>query len=442
MPSVLTQRPPSFPRLGSEARLFDLVAFSLPLLLAIQIQFQGRLFAAEILTLLLVPFVLLHAAELLRDMRVKTILSLAGLWLIFQITSDLVNKTPFEDYVRGWSKIMFLAVNFVVLTWIIAYRERRVWLSAAGLILSWPIAYVLNPPPLIGEFDWWKLFWVIPVSLAFAYLAAALNRSWYQATVVLTCALMNLALRGRAMAGISVAVCVIVLLSDQYRKKRIGEVGLRKLRYRALLFLSISPLIFLPAFSVLSMEGVFGEAERERSMVQIDTGQKYINLGSFGKFFGLLIGGRNEIIVSSKAIADAPVLGHGSWAKNITYIDLYASLGGRNVNEYRDYAAPLYEVGVIPTHSHFFGAWVDGGLGGAIFWAFVFFLIFAAAIKTYAAPRPISPLLLMIFSLQLWDIVFSPFGAERRFMTALFLVYACNVLKLRQPTPCAKTPHI
>ena len=75
---------------------------------------------------------------------------------------------------------------------------------------------------------------------------------------------------------------------------------------------------------------------------------------------GVLVGGRSESLVSTQAILDSPVLGHGSWAKDTKYVDLLsdrlASLG------YEALPPDPADIGVIPAHSYLLGSWVEGGV--------------------------------------------------------------------------------
>jgi len=83
--------------------------------------------------------------------------------------------------------------------------------------------------------------------------------------------------------------------------------------------------------------------------------------------YGLIVGGRSEILVSAQAIMDSPILGHGSWAKNEEYAAMLNYL-----RESMGYVAQgKHESGLIPTHSHIFGAWVEAGILGAVFWLWI-----------------------------------------------------------------------
>lgn len=79
----------------------------------------------------------------------------------------------------------------------------------------------------------------------------------------------------------------------------------------------------------------------------------------------LILGGRSESLVAVQAIADSPVLGHGSWARDRRYVELHHAIKV-------EYGLPVFDAergkrDLIPTHSYLLGSWVEGGfLGGLV----------------------------------------------------------------------------
>jgi hypothetical protein len=438
----LLARRPLFPdrTLGnfrSSGSLFDWAALLLPFGLAVEFQFSGRLFMNEFIALALSPVMLPDIGSIFRDRVVRGLSITALLWLLFQVATDLARHSPYEDYSRGWSRVVFLMLNFYTIVWIVAYQEKRIKLMMVGVSISFVLIYFFRRPPFDGLFDWWKLFWVLPVSLLIGLAASWVRRPFGQIGIMLGAVALNWSLNGRSMGGICLIVVSLLLVRRQYlRRIMSGREFSHRLHFFIPIALVLLTLVVFPSFSALAMKGYFGQLERDRTVTQVQSGQQYIGRGLLGQFFGLLIGGRNEIIVSSRAIMDSPFLGHGSWAKDVTYLDLYAELGGQNLANYREAAAMLFDNAVIPTHSHFFGAWVDGGIGGAVFWGYAFWLFYEALICAVISRSRLAPLYLLVIVLELWDILFSPFGAERRFTEALFMVCLCVLLNERRlPLP-------
>ncbi|MHA1112875.1 MAG: hypothetical protein ACTSRY_00005, partial [Alphaproteobacteria bacterium] len=119
---------------------------------------------------------------------------------------------------------------------------------------------------------------------------------------------------------------------------------------------------------------------------------------------------------------DSPFIGHGSWAKD----PYYASL----LLQYRPELTSVYESGLIPTHSFLFGAWVEAGVVGAIFWLWIWILNARALGRVFTIREPLVPLFGLIGIVMAWDIIFSPYGAERRFIVPFYVVLAMFLLQM------------
>ena len=146
---------------------------------------------------------------------------------------------------------------------------------------------------------------------------------------------------------------------------------------------------------------------------------------SSGKY-GLLVGGRSEILVSGRAIFDSPFLGHGSWAKDDKYSSLLMEL-----RRQAGYVGGAYdEEDLIPTHSHLLGAWVEAGLSGAIFWACILCLPMLVLFRPHREVDCMAPLSAFVAFLLIWDILFSPYGAGLRIMTPYYVIFMMTCLRV------------
>ena len=70
--------------------------------------------------------------------------------------------------------------------------------------------------------------------------------------------------------------------------------------------------------------------------------------------------------------------------------------------------------GFIPSHSYLFGAWVDAGILGAVFWAWVFVMTARILLRVHPANTELLPVVAFLAFLLLWNIPFSPFGTDGR----------------------------
>jgi hypothetical protein len=136
--------------------------------------------------------------------------------------------------------------------------------------------------------------------------------------------------------------------------------------------------------------------------------------------FGVLLGGRSEILGSVAAFLDRPLLGHGSWAKDSG--GLYTSIDAQKYYEYgyTDSADGIVmrSSGLIPTHSYFMGALVWSGIIGGVFWLLVLYTV----LRSFLDELEELPLYFYVGAVFLiWNLLFSPFGAEARWSEAVFL---------------------
>jgi hypothetical protein len=147
-----------------------------------------------------------------------------------------------------------------------------------------------------------------------------------------------------------------------------------------------------------------------------------------GSLVGLILGGRAEILGAIPAIIDSPIIGHGSWAKDINYrlfLFKLSELGYPISTTYLNNT--IYNSDLIPAHSHLTQAWIWAGISGAIFWIWMLIFLIKTFIKTNNYPNQFYPLILFFCIGGIWDILFSPFGAFMRLTWAFHLVVLMTV---------------
>jgi O-antigen ligase len=179
--------------------------------------------------------------------------------------------------------------------------------------------------------------------------------------------------------------------------------------------------------------GLFGDEAREKFEAQ--------RLDSFDPVLGLLAGGRPESFSSWAAIGDSPIIGYGSWARSTKYFNIFLdairTYGSAEAIQEID-KTEVFGEPPIPNHSHLFGAWVEAGIVGAIFWLVMLRHILR---RLRAALEPVDAtdvLVLLTGSLMIWNIFFSFFGAEMRLLWAGSIVLVLHGrLLAREAAPAA-----
>ncbi len=404
--------------------LLDALALMIPLGMIYEVTVVGRLFLAEAICLGAVPFLLMARGRMLLLPSALTIIALGAGWFVWQIVTDLIQGTPYEDYARGWAKIIFFMVNFVVIYMVIYGNRRRTALFLAGAAVALAASVIVRPG-YFTEGNPWKFGYGLPVSLAIIWMCQVnfVYRRWVLAVGL--CLLMTAAhmyLGWRSMAGIF-GLTGFYLMGQGLLGQRGSKVQpLSSARLLLLAGAGIAAIFaLLSGYEFLASEGYLGEDAKEHYEQQA------------AGDLGLLLGGRQEVVVSLEAISDSPIFGHGSWAKDRKYIDLLTErmrmLGYMDIN---DEVGPSYFGDLIPTHSHITGAWVEAGILGGIFWIWILILIARNLGYLYQIRDPISPMAVFFSILLAWDVLFSPFGAERRIMSAfqiVVLVYSWDLLR-------------
>ena len=427
-------------RLGSSELAARLLAFVIPVMIAIEVPGLGTIYLAELCLIGILPFLLVLRGRMLQSKAVAIILAMGLLYLGAQVITDVVRATPFGDYARGWSRILFLLCSFVSTYLLIGNDRARLLCYAVGLVVG-AVVHVLinNPISSIG----WKFGFAGPTTtlilIGFSMVPVLHSpRSLVGPAMLIALGVFSAFMDFRSWGGVLMLSAAFISIPAVLRL-----VGLRPkpLSYGRMMVMGAA--LFATSFGALKLygyaaeSGVLGEKSR----------QKYETQSALGDL-GILLGGRSESLVTVQAIQDSPLIGHGSWAKDRYYAEL------RQLMLYRLGFANRFiepENDLIPTHSHLLGSWVEAGVGGALFWAGILALIIRALRRLYASDDPLRPYLVFLMFLFIWDILFSPFGAQRRLtngflMVAVLFALKASAMNWRQRSsssapPSAASPH-
>lgn len=398
----------------------DVWAFVVPAVSFLEFVLVGRLSVSEVLAAAMLPW-LLGSRDRLRVPR-WFILLWAG-WFISQVLTDIVVGSAFADYSRGLSRILVTLTSLVAILALVS-TPRRARLFALGLAVAGVAGYFVAPS-LFTAADPWKWALALPVGLLLAAAVSGttgLRMPWLVVVAFLAFGALNLFLGFRSMGGVAMMTSAYLILNSVAGHR---TAALRPSIGRAVLGV-ISCVVI--AFGVLfvyesaAASGLLGATAQTRYYTQSE--------GSLG----VILGGRPESLVSTQAILDSPILGHGSWARDPKYDEL---LSDRRISlGYEDIPTDPADIGVIPAHSFLLGAWVEGGLLGGVFWLGIAGMAGWLLLNLYAVRWTMTPLLVFSTTLLLWNIAFSPYGEAERF-AAPYAIALC-LLAFRHLQPGAK----
>ena len=385
------------------------ILFLLPSLMFLKINFVGELYITELISLfILIIYLKKEFFFIIQNLRVFYIFSF--ILLITQIISDLYMDTPSNDYLRGWSNIIFFIINVTTLFILIKNKIENIYIFSCGLIFGIFLTFFLNPNVYAQAGQYWKF----GIGYALTFLIALITtRISFQNLnlkifIFLFLSALNFYMGFRALAGVCFIVAALMILSRFSIIKSFYKSD--KSDAYKIFFISIiiitSAYVLNFIYSFLASNNYLGEMEALRFRSQ-------------SGFFGVLVGGRQELLTYFYAISESPFIGYGSWPDNPFYdeflSDLLIKYGYLNAN------VQTYSGEKLPIHSHIFGAWVTAGIFGTFIWVWLLIKILKALIIIFKNDNNWLAYFALVCLWFSWDIFFSTFKGDGRFYGAYFV---------------------
>lgn len=392
---------------------FLALPFFVGLISAIKINLIGELRVGEIIACV---YIVINFSKLRVTKQEKTVVSFAFLWAIAQLSSDLFNKTEISDAVKGIFAPIILSISFIFLINYIKNNFVRLPSLLLGITVGGLGQLILFPSEyfLLNFWKWGVGNGLLAIFVIYFSFFLREKSKLFLLTGFLTFFVISLYFDSRGLAILSI---VAVLAYMYFFGKKSSVFVTRFLGKRATLKILV---IILPTLFLVNLAAsAFFSSEAVLSNFPVDTAAKY-RVQATGSY-GLLLGGRSEILVSARAFMDKPLLGHGSWAKDKdNYRGQYLLLRSRFGYSLReDGGLENFDVSsLIPSHSYLMGTLVWAGFLGGLFWLIVInntVLIFIRNLNSL-------PLYFYVGMVGfMWNVFFSPFAAEPRWSTAIFL---------------------
>lgn len=390
----------------------------IPLCAAIRLNVGGAITPGELLLLAISPFFLVDVEKVWRIPLVRKTFYFMMAYLAGQILTDLVRGTVPLDMARGWARIGMMAAAFLLTGALIGTNQNRIATFAfGGSFAAIAGMLVMDPTELrsaFGSVEGYKFVIGGSVSIC-AFLFAGYGRRWgrWVTLAPLAAGIFGFLMNCRSLAGITLMAWTLSWLIHF----KPGQARV----FQPRVFLTLGAIIaaagiIFSAYSYMAPRGMLGQKAKWKFETQAqETG------GKFSVFSG-----RSELYFSLPKIIESPIIGWGSWVKDPAYVMRKCLERGMNWPVTKLFVGR--NEGLIPSHSHLFGAWVEGGIIGAAFWATMWILALRAVLLDgFAIFGPAKPLLLFLYTNFAWDILFSPFGAERRIWNG-FLIWVLVVV--------------
>ncbi|WP_058185443.1 hypothetical protein [Terracidiphilus gabretensis] len=362
----------------------------------------------------------------LRKRRLGIIVVLLLAWLFSQVITDIYRLTPLKDWIRGQANILFFLMDLIGLAILLKGNMRRQMVFLFGLAIGVTLSAKLQPGLYQGEADalkfayCWSILYLVAVASSYFY---GQGRYAIVGLLMIGDIGFNILFNFRTIVlTMFVSACLVLPIIPE----RIGRVRIlppARTRARVLVTVGITLIagtMIGKTMTLLAASGALGHEAQQKNEVQTTAG------------WGILIGGRPEILVSSRAVIDSPILGHGSWAKDPKYHKMLVDIETEYGIKVPQGSESRYG-GLIPAHSHLMSAWVDAGILGGIFWIYILVSTVKSLLKASMSQLPLKPAYISLLVLFLWDIMFSPFGGLRRVTVGFMIVLICDVLDPDSP---------
>lgn len=289
------------------------------------------------------------------------------------IGSDLYRGSAPEDYIRGWARMAFVAIDIIGLASLIGSSWRRFIVLIAGFALG-QAASALTIGPLFGA--WWKFGFAVPVTYL-ALIAVGRRGHLLGAIVALLLGVLHVVLEFRSL-GLECLLVVVALYL----------VRLPRLWRLAVVFATLGAI-------GLTLGGLFDDGVQKGLSRHSSDAER-----------------RAMMEVAAEAFAESPIIGQGSWfsATKVRsrienrYIRLSDNFSGYTEEQERELAL----------HSQLLTALAEGGIfGGAFFLTYGLLLLWTLA-YCLRTTRPQQPLVLLLLIEALWNLAIAPFSGPAR----------------------------
>lgn len=410
-------RPPAIEAMPARYRSHRATLVLIGLTSWINVRFVGELYASDVLLALVCMWsVVAGRLRPSRDIRICFALQIS--WLLSLIVADFFADTSNLQMFRGWANIAFFAAATIALDYLFADSQSLLGSFVLALGMGNLVGFLLAPTGL-AQFDPWKFGLAAPVAFVVLGISTLMrgDSRGRDIRILAVLATLNLVFNYRSQSLVCIGALGLLLLRGRAGKAHRGLTAGRL----AIVGLLLTSLAFI--YPRVVTAGWLGQTANAKYQTQAD-----------GRF-GYIVGGRYEILFSSRAIVRSPLLGAGSDPRLPREESVASILRSYGYNYAAIRTPGNFEPGgPIPTHSYLFSAWVTAGLLGGVFWLWVG----RGAIRRIAGRSKrlgMSGLLAMLLIGQCWNILFSPFGAQERLLNALTLACMPLVLSGRRTSP-------
>lgn len=398
-------------------RLPLVVAFLLGLGRYIEFYFMFRICVADIICLAALPLTVPNLLRVVGHKGVVLFLSLLAISTVSKIASNIVNDVDsINNYrVLGWS-VFFLASFSLFLT-LFEATPKSLLAYLVGIPFGAFYNY-LNPDQYVkaqfyGEYEKY-VFSVAPFLTSSAIVFSIL---WYKKSrfisLVPLCLVVFLFADVTPRSTILVLLVVLMIVAALQFTSRAADR--QRAIKRVLKIACVASMLAVGAayalYSYAAPRGMLGEMHQAKYHAQADT--------AFGATpWGLVVGGRLQFLAGLLAVAEKPLIGHGTRNDSANFYLLEAASVAGVYDDLSDVALKQKEEAF---HSIFLGEWAVGGILALVFWVYILYINGRLCAWSLKWETDFTPWLLWTGAQFVWDWLFSPMDMALRVTLGLWI---------------------
>lgn len=367
------------------------------------VSFVGQLRYTELLLLAL--FVIVCRPAMARLDHLERNFALLFLLTAFvQAFADIVNVSPIENSVRRIGTYIILASQIVLINYLVKDSPAKLKVIIAGYCLSYFFVYLFGVPVVSRHYHLlpWRLGLGVAMTLllcvAFVYFR---KLALFRDLLLMAMGLLHFAYNARSLGAIVLIASLLVFIGRSFGRRAPFAFNGR----RALVYFVCGIMGLLIVYEILEFatENQWFPEETQRKM----EAQLFSPVG-------LLAAGRPDTATALYAIAQRPIFGYGAGQPNEEINLFYAKMVAASYAYSGNYSDVLlgvvnrgFDLG-IPSHSHVFSAWAEGGIFAIWSWVATLLLCLYVLVRSVMWNSVWAPLFIVVASLTLWDVLFSP----------------------------------
>lgn len=333
--------------------------------------------------------------------RMNYLFVFAILWCIGVFISDRINDINLVDSLKGSFNVIFIIILIPFVYWALEDKPQRMILFWIGNGLSSIFAFYFQRIDSYNEIDAniWKVYAFYPAAIALSGLLYYKGRNVIACLLIEIFAFWSLFNMSRNIFLSMTCAVSLILFIDWIKQNSFNRITMYKRKSLSLLIVfGIALIGILYTYEYLARNRILGEPAYQKYIMQ-----KYSKEG--------LASGRSDAFQSLFLISKNPIIGYGSYAKDKNELIRQFDKGtNRDRND------------LLPGHSYILGAWVYSGILGALFWAYILYLIFIFIKDKILLDDKLVGINALLTFQMLWNILFSPFANRLNFLFFITLI--------------------